>query len=676
MRKLLRCIAAAALFAHELPIRFWVWFVRKRMVMGIASLLWFLYRTGLNPRRMAYPCQQAALGNLAALFGGGAIVGLFTHRRPLRALRRAAVAGVAVGVFGIAAFHGYKLIADSPTVQESAVLPLHHLADEDAYPAAAMSPVVLHPSDAEAVVAVRRNTSTAYGTVSPFDKSTNPAYQLVWDTVAELGFGPPENPLRDFIKPGDTVTIKPNLENDDCTQAAVVRPVIDMCLAAGAGVVNIGDCSGCGNTQPRLDSMGYTSMINTLRARGHTQVRAVTFTPGAGWSWVHLGSASAYSGSGYTKADLANGNSPRFNNTDSHGVNPAGQVVGWNTISDYLLNADVVINMPKLKVHDALVSTIAIKNWVGAALHSTTNDAADCSDNIARVCHWGASASSRYDYGFGNDFMWRELANLHRATIYWKDGTLHAAPQRKYLVVADAVEGVDYQQHGVEVPVGVVLASTDPIALTAVALRVMQWDFRYNPLVANAPSVPSHPWGTNDPARIRVIGDPIGPGFGRRFTCNNFTSYPEHTLMQLSDLSPPEILSVDHQYIGSRLEIIATTDADAAVAFLYYGEGSVARMAKNGTTFTMRMPAASMQYSVVVQDRYFNWRQSAPATVSFTPSSDVNADGKVNILDLIFVRNNIGHDPMSEDDAARSDANADGKVNILDLITVRNNLGK
>jgi len=674
MKRIFGRMFVALTFVRSLPLRFWVWLVRQRMVMGIAGLLWFLYRTGLNPRRMAYPCQQAALAEITAIFGGSAIVGLFTHRRPLRALRRAAVAGVAVGVFGIAVFHCYYLIADSRAVQESTALPLQHLADEASYPAAEMSLVVQYPSDAEAVVAVRHAADATYGTISPYDKASNPAYQLVWDTVAELGFGPPDNPLRDLVSPGDSVTIKPNLESDDCTQAATVRPVIDMCLAAGAAVINVGDSSGCGNTQPRLDSMGYTSMINTLRSRGHTQVRSVTFTPGAGWSWVNLGSACAYSGSGYTKADLANGASPRFNHTDSHGVNPGGQAVGWNTISDYLIDVDVVINMPKLKVHDFLVGTFAIKNWVGAALHSTTTDVSDCTDNISRVCHWGATASNRYDYGFGNDFMWREMANLHRATIYWKNGAMQPAPQRKYLVVCDALEGVDYQQHGTKVPIGVAMASVDPIAINAVAERLMQWDFRYDPLVANATLVPSHSWGTNDPARIRVVGNPIGTGFGRRFTSNNFTPYTEHTRMQLSDLEPPEIVSVDHQCVGSRLEITATTDADAAAAFLYYGDAGIMRMAKNGSTFTVRMTAAPMDYSVVVQDRYFNWRRSDTTAVPFAPSSDVNSDGKVNVLDLIFVRNNMGRDPMSEDSAARSDANADGKVNILDLLTVRNDL--
>jgi hypothetical protein len=56
-------------------------------------------------------------------------------------------------------------------------------------------------------------------------------------------------------------------------------------------------------------------------------------------------------------------------------------------------------------------------------------------------------------------------------------------------------------------------------------------------------------------------------------------------------------------------------------------------------------------------------------------SGDVNRDDAVNILDLIFIRNHLGEDPLSSDSAGRADANGDGAVNITDLIYVRNRLG-
>jgi len=63
----------------------------------------------------------------------------------------------------------------------------------------------------------------------------------------------------------------------------------------------------------------------------------------------------------------------------------------------------------------------------------------------------------------------------------------------------------------------------------------------------------------------------------------------------------------------------------------------------------------------------------AYATVAPFPE-DVNGDCKVNILDLIAIRNRLGSDPASSPGAAACDVNLDGKINVLDLIAVRNNL--
>jgi hypothetical protein len=54
---------------------------------------------------------------------------------------------------------------------------------------------------------------------------------------------------------------------------------------------------------------------------------------------------------------------------------------------------------------------------------------------------------------------------------------------------------------------------------------------------------------------------------------------------------------------------------------------------------------------------------------------DVNFDGRVNILDLIFVRNYLGADPASDAAVLPADLNADGKVNVLDLIAARKEIG-
>ena len=38
---------------------------QSTLFIGIASLVWLLYRSGTKPSRMRYPCQQASLANVA-----------------------------------------------------------------------------------------------------------------------------------------------------------------------------------------------------------------------------------------------------------------------------------------------------------------------------------------------------------------------------------------------------------------------------------------------------------------------------------------------------------------------------------------------------------------------------------------------------------------------------------
>ena len=54
-------------------------------------------------------------------------------------------------------------------------------------------------------------------------------------------------------------------------------------------------------------------------------------------------------------------------------------------------------------------------------------------------------------------------------------------------------------------------------------------------------------------------------------------------------------------------------------------------------------------------------------------SGDINQDGTVNILDMIFVAQNLGQKPLSN---PRVDVNKDGQVNILDLVLVAEQLGQ
>lgn len=55
-------------------------------------------------------------------------------------------------------------------------------------------------------------------------------------------------------------------------------------------------------------------------------------------------------------------------------------------------------------------------------------------------------------------------------------------------------------------------------------------------------------------------------------------------------------------------------------------------------------------------------------------AGDVNLDGRVNILDLLRIRNNLNDDPHQN--GIFGDLNSDGKINVLDLIQARNQMGQ
>ena len=77
--------------------------------MGIASLLWFLIRTGSKPSRAAYPCQKAALANASAWLGTLALPAvarrdaLLAGPAPLRIVVLFLAAAAAAGIAGQAA---------------------------------------------------------------------------------------------------------------------------------------------------------------------------------------------------------------------------------------------------------------------------------------------------------------------------------------------------------------------------------------------------------------------------------------------------------------------------------------------------------------------------------------------------------------------------------------------
>jgi hypothetical protein len=91
-------------------------------VLGIASLIWLIIRSGRKPSRLSYPCQRAALANTMVLFGGTTIpvairlpklignkggISAEKSRRFLRMAELVALVSLA-GLLAFSLFHGFR----------------------------------------------------------------------------------------------------------------------------------------------------------------------------------------------------------------------------------------------------------------------------------------------------------------------------------------------------------------------------------------------------------------------------------------------------------------------------------------------------------------------------------------------------------------------------------------
>jgi uncharacterized protein (DUF362 family) len=151
---------------------------------------------------------------------------------------------------------------------------------------------------------------------------------LVRDALAHLGG------MSKFVKPGDTVLLKPNqtvfysAEEGCTTDPLVVGALIRLARQAGAGRVQVAESSG-----------GFFDSIDCMRITG-----MVDIAEREGAELIDLGSDK-----------VPNRVVPI----------PEGQVMKEVPLPEPLLDANVVIDIPKAKNHHIEPISGAIKNWVG-----------------------------------------------------------------------------------------------------------------------------------------------------------------------------------------------------------------------------------------------------------------------------------------------------------------------
>ena len=235
-----------------------------------------------------------------------------------------------------------------------------------------------------------------------------------------------------------------------------------------------------------------------------------------GYRMIDLGRNSAFEGSGLDPRRFRGADYDPDPTTEHHSG-------GRNEylLSETVLSADLVVNLPKLKTHKKTGVTLAIKNLVGIngdknlLPHHCVGPVDQGGDEYPGSSWFDAARSRGTEVGrallkrqmgakiigwsrrveeavrgkdfirsgnwHGNRTTWRMCVDLNRCLYYSNaKGEDFEAPEpiRKVLTVMDAIiagEG-DGPLAPTNVPLGSVIAATDPIALDLVALRLMGFD--------------------------------------------------------------------------------------------------------------------------------------------------------------------------------------------------------
>lgn len=384
----------------------------------------------------------------------------------------------------------------------------------------------------------------------------NPGYEGVRLSLRALGldeerFGTPEwNPLGSLVARGGRIVLKPNFirhwnpspggtVTSVVTHGSLLRAMADYAfLAVGpSGTVEVAEAPQQDCDFDVIRSLAGLDMVGGLyrRAGLHFEVidlrrEAVETSDGIivrrrplpgdprGYRVVDLGMRSFFEGSGLDPERFRGADYDPAPTTEHHRD-------GRNEylLSETVLSADLVVNLPKLKTHKKTGVTLALKNLVGIngdknwLPHHTVGTPEDGGDEFPAGSAIDAARSRAIDLvrplldrgaalsvfrflrrfetavrgdefvrsgnWWHNDTTWRMCADLNRCLYYSDARGLHLdreAPVRRVLTVLDAIvcgEGGGPLAPD-DVPLGAVLAATDPVALDLVAVRLMGFDER------------------------------------------------------------------------------------------------------------------------------------------------------------------------------------------------------
>jgi len=451
----------------------------------------------------------------------------------------------------------------------------------------------------------------------PFDHiapstTTNHAYEGVRDVLQLIELDAEHygkdnwNPLGNIANPGDTVVLKPNLIRDfrearaghgDCliTHGSVIRAVLDYVYIAikGEGRIVIADApqndadfaairrmAGLDRIQQFYrEHANFGIEVIDLRPERAKKIDGVIVDheqlPGdpAGYVKVDLGRHSMFTEVEHL-CHLLYGSEYETKEICRHHTGGVHEYL----VSKTVLDADCIINLPKLKTHKKTGITASMKNLVGIngnknwLPHHRLGTPAQGGDQFAddgvihriertsmaffrRVFPFlgpmrGIIARPLKSFGkvvfgdtntttirsgnwYGNDTTWRMVIDLNRILLYSdENGDLMNSPARQLFCIVDGIVGGE--GNGPLDPtaktMGMILAGMNPLALDLACARLMNFDYQKIPVLFRALEEHSLPLTTfdytdiicrsSDPgldcplAGLKSVGSAFEPHFG------------------------------------------------------------------------------------------------------------------------------------------------------------------
>lgn len=369
------------------------------------------------------------------------------------------------------------------------------------------------------------------------------------------------NPLGEYIKPGDKVLIKPNMVLDrnlggfgeEClyTNPSVVSAVINYVWKAldekGEIIVADAPVQDC-IFENLIETSGYKDMINYYKEKG----LKISLRDLRGLKAIHKNGALVQE-DGNTDGILvrldkdsehANLNDRELENIRITKYDPDELLKHHNKdkheylIAKEVLEADVIINMPKPKAHRKAGVTAALKNFVGANVrkeylpHHRLGDKEHNGDEygkssiflvwssrlldvanklmkkkkyklsiltrgVAKVLsgtdkRFISKEKNREGSWYGNDTIWRTVIDINKIVKYAdKNGIMKDSEQRKIFNIGDMI--VVGEKEGPLLPSpkygGIIAMSDDIVLFDENVMTIMGFDIQKIPTIKNIKKV-------------------------------------------------------------------------------------------------------------------------------------------------------------------------------------------